>query len=310
MEYKITLARAKEILRPFAYPRGAESVKLEDAYNRVLSKDYIASEPVPAFDRAAVDGYALKFGVGVGASPDAPKTLRVPEEVSAINAGEPIPNDADAIAGFGSFSGFSFDSATLIEPIPSGANITLAGDYIKVGEIIAREGEAVTAQTASALAGQGITDVDVFRRPRIGVISIGDELISGQVRDSNRYALEFVLRDCGCVPIYLGLAEDITQEIAHYINSGRGLDAMISTGGSAYGNNDFITAAFDAMGAFSLCWGGVGEDWGTFAFAALGITPLICLSGEPGKMFATLNEVVVPALRQFAGFRPCLKSIT
>ncbi|MDR3149104.1 MAG: hypothetical protein LBT88_03670 [Oscillospiraceae bacterium] len=303
MEYKITLARAKEILRPFAYPRGSESVKLEDAYKRVLAKDYTASENIPAFDRSAADGYALNSAITTEASQDAPKVLKVPEEAVAINAGEPIPESADAIAGFGSFSGFAFDSATLTEPISAGANITHTGSYVKSGELIAAKGEIVTPEIAGTLAGQGITEIEVYLRPRIGIISIGDEIISGQVRDSNRYTLEFALRDCGCIPFWLGLAEDVTQDIAHYINSGRGLDAMISTGGSAYGNNDFITSAFDAMGAFSLCWGGTGEEWGTFAFATLGITPLICLSGEPRKMFSTLNEIVIPALRQFAGFK-------
>ncbi|MDR0818830.1 MAG: molybdopterin molybdotransferase MoeA [Oscillospiraceae bacterium] len=323
MEYKINLKRAQEILMPFSAPRNRENVKLGEAYNRVLSKDIIARENFPSFDMALTDGYAVIASDTLNAGLDTPVTLKTLEDIPAgkvptetlthgfaskIHAGAMIPNGADAVVRYAETQ-FTFDSVTLLSEVSVGENISKTGSQIVAGTVLAERGIRVTPAVAAKLAGQGITEVEVYLKPRIGIISTGSELVAfdntpeqGKKRDSNRFAIEAALKDLGCDTFFLGLDfEDNTQAILDLINSGRGLDAMISTGGTGAGDRDYMTSAFDAMGAFTLTWGGDFAPCGSFAFATIGITPLIALPGDIDNALILLYAVISPALRKLSG---------
>jgi len=307
-EYRITYKRAREILLPFTSPRGHERLKLWDAYGRILSADITANTDMPTCNVAAIDGFAVQAD-SIANSDSEPITLKIPEQAEKLFVGMPVPDRFNAIVPSELVRADLFQ-AQFSSPIEVGSNIAPQGSDVKSGELIAVAGEQLRAEQIQKLAAQGISEIDVYLKPKIGIISIGDDVVDitqnpepGQVRDSNRYVLECVLQEWGCDTFFLGLSEDVTQAVVSLINRGRGLDAMIMTGGASVAENDYITSAFAAIGAYDLTWGGDFSPGGTFAFACLGITPLIGLSGQPHEMLTTLENVVKPALKQLVGFK-------
>jgi molybdopterin molybdotransferase len=124
-------------------------------------------------------------------------------------------------------------------------------------------------------------------------------LFPGGKFDINRLWLDRELKLIDCEPYFLGIASDNAQSIAALINRARGLDVIVSTGGAGVWDNDFMTAAFDAMGAFNLAW--QTTDCGSLALAALGITPIIGLCGSPAVASEQFSEIVKPLLLKMSG---------
>jgi molybdenum cofactor synthesis domain-containing protein len=262
---------------------------------------------MPLCDVAAVDGFAVSAAAIADAAAERPVTLAIPLQAEKLFVGMPVPKRFDTLVPAEQVKADLFQ-AEFSTPSAAGANIAVQGSDVKADDIIAAAGAKIGAEQLRKLAAQGVTELNVYLKPRIGIISIGDDIVDittnpepGQVRDSNRYVLECVLREWGCETFFLGLSEDVTQAIVSLINRGRGLDAMIMTGGASVAENDYITSSFAAIGAYDLTWGGDFTPGGTFAFACLGITPLIGLSGQPREMLTTLETVIKPALLQLAG---------
>ncbi|MDR2530675.1 MAG: molybdopterin molybdotransferase MoeA [Oscillospiraceae bacterium] len=320
MEYQISFKRAREILLPFGEPRRTETVKLIDAYGRVLARDVLAVESAPSFDCSLIDGYA----VSSDDCADAPATLRMSGEVSVgqaiteplprggaikLHDGAMLPTGADSVVSVSDVL-YAYPNVTVIKQMKPGMNISRHGSIRRSGDVIAVRGTVVTPELTAAFASQGILELEVYLTPVIGIISTGAELVPsdsgapavGKKRDSNRHALEVAIRALGCETFFLGIdVEDDTQAIADLINRGRGLDAMISTGGTGGGERDYMPSAFDAMGAFTLTWSGSFKPCGSFAFATLGITPLIALPGDTSNALMLFRAIVAPLLRKMRG---------
>jgi molybdopterin molybdotransferase len=322
MEHKISLQRAQEILLPHCAPRGAEPLAIEQTYGRISARDITARENFPAFARSPFDGYAFIAADTFGASKSSPVTLKVVENVPAgkvptveltpglatrIMTGAPIPVGADAITKF-EITEFTADSVTLFDEFGSGKNIIPAGEDVQAGSVLVKAGTRLIPPLVGALAAQGITEVEVFKKPRVGIISTGSEVTPvevpatpGKLRDSNRYTFDGALKALGCETVFLGLVEDDVAKIAALIDGGRELDAIVSTGGASVGDYDFINDAFDAVGAVTLATAGKFRPGGAFAFATLDNTLLLGLSGNPASALNTLYAVAAPAIRKLAG---------
>ena len=314
---------ARDLLLRLVRPVSCETVALESCAGRVLAFDLRAEEDVPPFDRSAYDGYAFRAADTAGASEEHPVTLRLTETIPAgcvptlpvtpgtaahLMTGAGIPDGADCVINFERTT-FTQDSVTLYAPMRPGDNIVRRGEDVAAGSLLASAGTMIDAGLAGTLAAQGIARVRVFRRPRIGLITTGSEVVEadqaqtgGKIRNVNRAALTALLDREGCLVRYLGLAGDDTDGIRALIAEGiASCDAVILTGGVSVGDWDVTPEAMTAAGAQILLR---GVDMKPGMACAYGIADgklVLGLSGNPASCVTNLCACALPALRRLCG---------
>ena len=313
---------ARKTLLAAVSPVGSEKIALADSGGRVLARDLTAAENIPAFDRSPYDGYAFRAADTAGASRETPVTLRILEEIPAggvpqceitagtaakILTGAPVPPGADAVIMFEK-TAFTDETVSLFAPCRSGDNIVRVGEDVKQGEVLARAGQIIDAGLAGTLAAQGVSEPEVFRRPRVALISIGSELVEaeempgpGKIRNSNRAMLEAALRAQGCEPVYYGIAGDCAGEIAALFSAAlTDCDAVVSTGGVSVGDYDQTPQAMEMAGA-EILFHGVDLKPGMACAYGRRDGKLICaLSGNPASSITNFYDIAAPALRKLA----------
>lgn len=316
---------ARELLLSAVSPVGTETVPLADCAGRVLASELPAAENVPAFDRSAFDGYALRAADIAAASETSPVTLRITEEIPAgyvgklpvtentaakILTGAKMPEGADAVV---KFEDTRFDSGTVtfFRPVKSGANVIGIGEDVRRGQRLAEGGTVIDAGLAGTLAAQGVSGPEVFRRPVIGILSTGSELVEadmpepmGKIRNSNRYTLAAAVHKLGCESVYLGTAGDSADEIAELFEKGLAVcDAIISTGGVSVGDYDLTPDAMERIGA-EMLFRGVAVKPGMACAYAVKDGKLICgLSGSPASSLTNFYILAYPALKKLCGLK-------
>ena len=324
---------ARELLLRRVTSVGTQEVALGESAGRVLAADLIAGENIPPFDRSPYDGYAFIAGDTATATRETPVTLSILEEIAAgavptrrvtpgtaakVLTGAPIPDGADAVMMFEE-TAFTADTVTLFAPCKPGQNIVRAGEDVKAGTVLANCGDVIDAGTAGTLAAQGIARPAVYKKPRIGIISTGNEVIEadeplapGKIRNANRHALEAILIREGLESVYLGLAGDRVEDIARLIEAGlASCDALVLTGGVSVGDYDLTPAAMEACGVEMLLRGAAIKPGMACAYG-MRDGKLICgLSGNPASSITNLYMIALPALRRLAGRRnPIPQEIT
>lgn len=314
---------ARDLLLDLAKPVETEAVSLFDCVGRVLAVDLVAADNIPAFDRSPYDGYAFRAEDTASASPDAPVTLKILEEIAAgsvpsktvtagtaskILTGAPVPEGADAVINY-ELTRFTDETVTLFAPVKEGSNIIRTGEDVRKGDRLAAAGTVIDAGTAGTLAAQGIAAPTVYRRARVAILSTGSELVEadalpgpGMIRNSNAYTLAAVLKENGMEPVYLGIAGDSVEAIAGLMERGLAdCDAVISTGGVSVGDYDLTPAAMEHIGAEILVRG-VDLKPGMACAYAVKQGKLLCgLSGNPASSLTNFYAVVLPALKKLAG---------
>lgn len=325
MERNVSFERARQLLLEAVGPVGGETVPLSLCGGRVLSQDLTARENVPRFDRSPYDGFALRGEDTQGASPEEPVTLRILEEVPAgavptrtvepgtavkVFTGTPIPQGASGVVKFEDTS-FDGGHVTLRRPVKPGSNLIRAGEDIRQGELLARQGTVIDPGLAGTLAAQGIAAPQVFRTPKVGILSTGSELVEaedtpgpGKIRNSNRAMLEAAITALGCQPVYLGIAGDRAEEIAAPIREGLDqYDALVITGGVSVGDYD-VTPDAMAMAGVTLLFRGVDMKPGmACAYGVREGKPVCGLSGNPASALTNFSAIALPVLRRLAGHR-------
>ena len=315
---------AREALLERVSPVGTERVPLIGSAGRVLARTLTAAEDVPAFDRSSYDGYALRSADVASASREAPAALRIIGEIPAgtapsitltagtaakILTGAPVPEGADAVINFEATE-FTAEEVKLFAPLPAGANIVRAGEDVKRGAALLRPGTAIDAGAAGVLAAQGAAWPEVYRVPRVAVLSTGSELVEadeddippGKIRNSNAYTLCAALRRYGLEPVYLGIAGDDAGDIAGLIEQGlRDCDAVVSTGGVSVGDYDLTPEAMERAGAEILFRGVAMKPGMACAYGVAGGKPVCALSGNPASSLTNFYCIALPALRKLAG---------
>lgn len=300
-----------------------EEVPLAECIGRVLAEDVVAADNVPPFDRSPYDGYALRSEDVVQATKENPVTLFIIEEVPAgavptaactkntavkILTGAPIPEGADCVINY-ERTEFTESSVKIFEPVKAGANIVLTGEDVKKGNLLACMGQMIDAGTAGTLASQGIAFPKVYRRPKVGILSTGNEvyevgepLAPGKIYNSNRYTLAAALEQIGCEPVYLGLAGDRAEDISNLMYQGlEQCDAILSTGGVSVGDYDFTPDAMEQAGV-NMLFRGVQLKPGMACAYGEKNGKLACgLSGNPASSLTNFHAVAVPALKKLAG---------
>jgi molybdopterin molybdotransferase len=314
---------ARDLLLERVSPVETETLPLTDCAGRVLARELKAAENVPPFDRSPYDGYAFRSADSARASKETPVTLRIIEEVPAgavptrlctqgtaikILTGAPIPQGADAVVPY-ERTQFTDTQVTLFSPAKLGENIVYAGEDVHRGDVLARMGTVIDAGLAGTLAGQGVAAPQVYRVPKIGILSTGNEvtevgqtLESGKIYNSNRYTLTAAVKALGCQPVFLGLAGDSVEDICALVRQGLDTcDAVLSTGGVSVGDYDLTPDAMEQAGV-ELLFRGVQLKPGMACAYGVGQGKLVCgLSGNPASSLTNFYAVAVPALKKLTG---------
>jgi putative molybdopterin biosynthesis protein len=318
-------------------PLEAETVPLSGALGRVLAEDVVAPLDVPSFDRSNVDGFAVQAADTFGASEDRPRTLRLNAETlptgvapretvatgtaTAIATGAMLPRGADAVVMI-EFTDVRDGLLVLQRPVPPGSNISFAGSDIGQDEIVLRRGDPLTSRETGVLAALGIAAIAVVRRPRVAILSTGDELIPpgvkmkpGLVHDSNSTVLADAVRELGCEPVPLGIMPDDQALLLDTLRRALVHDAILLSGGTSKGAGDVSYRAVAELGRPGIVAHGVALKPGKPLCLAVirppkedGETgrrpvPVAVLPGFPTSAIFTFHEFIAPVLRQLAGRR-------
>jgi len=257
----ITLEDALKIVLTTVRPLALEEIALPEAHGRTLAEDVTAGDDVPCYDNSAMDGYAVIAADLASASEESPVTLRLCEAVPAgklpqkklargyasrIMTGAPIPKGADAVVMVENTKTHK-DKVRCFQAVKKGENVRLAGEDMKKGQVVLRAGDLVRPQEMGLLGSIGCVRLRVFRRPRVAILSTGDEIIEcdqpltvGKVRNSNAYTLTGLVQKYGGEPTRLGIAPDTKAALRERLVEGLRYDMIVTTGGVSVGDYDYV----------------------------------------------------------------------
>lgn len=302
------------------------SLPLTEAYGCVLAEDLTAGMDLPPFASSAMDGFAVRAADVQGASHmqpiqlpvvgrasigEAPKAAVGPVEAVRIATGAPIPIGANAIVPIEDCEvvvGEGEGSVKVFVPTEVGRHIRPAGEDLRDGEPLLRAGQRLLAPELALLAAAGVHHPLVHPRPRVVVLSTGDELVPpeedlafGQIHDSNAYLLYAALRDAGAIPIMAGIAHDEVDEVRDVVLSLAGqADAFVSSGGVSVGERDVVKAAFFQRGEIDF-YKVAMQPGKPQAFGHIEGKPYFGLPGNPVSVFVSFEVFLRPALIKLAG---------
>ncbi len=312
-------------------PIGTATLPLAECARRVLASDIAAQNDLPSFDNSAMDGFAVIASDLVDASPASPRTLKVvadipagadpdvalvPDQAARIMTGAPLPKGADAVIPV---EETDFQERTPGTPAPETVAIyksLQAGDYVRAqgtdvqtGQPVLKAGHKLRPQDLGLLAMLGVAEVPVHRKPRVALLSSGDELVPvdaplrpGKIRDSNTYTLTALLEDAGAEVLNLGIAADRREAVEELLEkaAAQKADLILSSAGVSVGAFDFIKDVVEAQGELTF-WRVNMRPGKPLAFGKFKDIPFIGLPGNPVSAFVGFEVFVRPALERMSG---------
>ncbi|MCY4146342.1 MAG: molybdopterin molybdotransferase MoeA [Chloroflexi bacterium] len=312
-------------------PLDSENVALAEALDRVIASDIAAPLDLPPFDNSAMDGYAIRHKDSVNASQQQPATLRVTQDIPAgaaptsalqpgqaarIMTGAPIPPGCSAVAPVEDTNDnwrkrgnpALPEEVQVYSDYAFGANIRRKGENIERGATIMRAGTVIQPAEIGMLAAIGCARFAVVRKPKVVILSSGDELVdvhealdAGKIRDTNSYALAGLIRQAGGIPIRLPIARDNLSDIRALYNRALGInpDMIISSAGVSVGAADLVREVMDELGDIDF-WRINMRPGKPLAYGALQGIPFFGLPGNPVSTMVTFEVFVRPALAKLA----------
>lgn len=328
-EELMILEDARAIIFDHVQPTDAVRVPAWRAAGLPLAEDVVTDIDLSPFDNSAMDGYALRAADIANASEDAPVALDVVGHEAAghvfggtvdagqavrIMTGAPVPEGADAvvkyeIVGVEGGDGNEGSRAVFRAPARVGDNIRVAGLEAHAGEAVMRAGDVVTPAGCGLLASAGAAEVSVHRAPRVGVISLGTELVApgeaparGQIRDSNSAAIMASAAAAGAEPVFYGIAPDDPAEIEALVRrAAMECDFTVTSGGASAGDYDYVTALARREG--EVLFDRISMKPGkAITFGMLAGKPFLGLSGNPAAAYVGFEMLARPAIRKMLGF--------
>lgn len=301
-----------------------EKVNFENSINRLLAEEITAKENLPSFHRSTVDGYAVKSKDIQGVSESLPAYLDLIGEVEMgeetdlsvkegeaayIPTGGMLPEGADCVVMVEHTEQISDELVECYSSAGVGENIIKKGEEIEKGETILKKGKKIKPRDLGALSGLGITDVLVYKKPKIAIISTGDELVSpeeksnfGQIRDINTYTISSLLKKAGADVIKAGIIEDTYQELKKSIKNHIKVDLILVSGGSSAGIKDITVDVINELGKPGVLIHGLKVKPGKpTILGQINQTPIMGLPGHPGSAWMITNKFVKPLVKSISG---------
>jgi molybdopterin molybdotransferase len=309
---------------------GRETVSLAQSLHRIVADPIIAPFDSPSWDLSAMDGYAVLSSDTVGASHPSPKLFHVIEtlpagamptktvhagEAAKIMTGAPLPPGADAVVRVEDSSGGQEDVAIYAE-VKQGESIRFRGEAIRAGDLVLFPGKTIRPYEVAVMASLGLSGVAVYQKPRVAIISTGDELIDlherhpNKIYNSNGYGLAAQVREAGGVPMVLGIAKDNKEEIARRLEEALSAEMVLFSGGVSMGDFDYVKDVFSESMVF---WKVAMKPGKPLAFGMISGRPVFGLPGNPVSAMVTFEQFVRPALLHSMGqtdiFRPIVTAM-
>jgi len=327
----------------------SETKPLLDALGQVLAEDVVSSFDIPPLDNTAMDGYAVRAADTSGATASAPRELRVAGQLAAgyvyqgtvdkgtavrIMTGAPIPDGADAVVPFEETDEYgqaapketgALDGRVLIfKQAALGANVRRAGEDVRNGETVLSRGTVLGAAQVGVLASLGLDRARVIRRPRVAILSTGDEILApgeprtaGKIYDSNLTSIAALVSEYGGIPVPLGIARDSVDDLTAKITSGFDADMVVTSAGVSRGDFDVVKLVLAREGAIAF-WTVNMRPGKPLAFGTLGSgsrkVPHLGLPGNPVSSMIAFEIFGRPAIFTMLGRadweRPRARAVT
>ena len=325
----ISLESARQILDATGAPMAnVETIMLSEANGRVIASDVVAQSDVPPFARAGMDGYAVRAADTRDASRSDPRTLtrigtlytghvsplKIGDgECIEISTGAPIPRGADAVVMVEETDSDAGNVVRIFAEVQPQQNVGRQGADIQAGQVVVAAGELVNSSRIGALAAVGTVWVDVYDRPRVAILSTGNEVVDpgrelkpGQIYDINRFTLAAVVSDNGGIPIVYPPAPDTLEALLEALDDLIDYDIVVFSGGSSVGERDLVRDAIAAKG--KMLFHGVAVKPGKPT--GLGIVngkPVFALPGYPASCLSNAHMLLAPMLRRIARLGPAIR---
>ncbi|HDK26362.1 MAG TPA: molybdopterin molybdenumtransferase MoeA [Candidatus Atribacteria bacterium] len=304
-----------------------EDTNIKDSLGKVLAEEIVSPCNLPGFIRSTMDGYALRAEDSFGASESLPSYLRLIGEIKMgskselkINPGEAVkiftggmlPEGANAVIMWEYTSEIDDTTIELRKSVAPGENIAREDEDLKAGEVLLKEGHKLRPQDIGVLAGIGKVKVKVSKKPRVAIISTGNEVVPpqdvpqvGEIRDINSYTLGACVKKANGIPIYGGIVKDeanfLEQEIREFIEKDR-VEAVVISGGSSMGSRDITLEVLSKLGKPGVLIHGVSVKPGKPTIIAIADNrPLFGLPGHPVSAMIIFDLFVRPLISWLQG---------
>jgi molybdenum cofactor synthesis domain-containing protein len=322
----ISLEEARRRLEAAVQPiERRERVPLDAAAGRVAAATIVSPIDVPPFARSAMDGYAVVAADTSRASKSTPARLRIVDRIftaqvshvtvergacAEIATGAPLPAGADAVVMVEETAPGSDGALEVLSAVQPGQNIGRRGGDIVAGDAVIGAGDLLTPSRIGAIAAIGGADVDVFARPRVAILSTGNEVVepgqplpAGHIYDVNRFTLGAIVAAHGGIADPRRATEDTVEALIAALDAAAGADLIVFSGGSSVGDRDLVVDAIAARG--EMIFHGIAVRPGKpTAFARVGATPFFGMPGNPTSCLSNAYILLVPFLRALARLPP------
>ena len=330
----ITVEEALDKILSHIQPLGFEKVSLLESQGRVIAEDIYASRDIPPLDNSGMDGYAVRYEDIQHASSSQPVRLEIIEDLPAgsvskktlekgqairIMTGAPIPRGADAVVQVEDTTKED-RFAQIFRTVPLGENIRRAGEDVGKGDRVISKGDLIRPAEVGMLASVGRSFVSVFQRPLVAILCTGEELVDvdgrldeAKIVSSNSYTLAAQVKDCGAIPIQLGIARDRKEDIEGKLRQGMRADVLVSSAGISVGDYDLVKDVLKDLGMEMVFWKVAMKPGKPLAFGTIGGKPAFGLPGNPVSSMVSFEQFVRPSLLKMMGyhhlFRPTIEAI-
>jgi len=300
-----------------------EEIVLTEALGRVLAEDIYSDINIPQLDNSAMDGYALRAEDTSGASQGEPKILDVVDDLRAgyvtkhavkknqavrIMTGAPVPSGADSVLMVEYTEREGENKVKIFKGIEKDENIRKAGEDIKKDELVISKGTLLNSGHVGILASLGRSIVKVAKKPKVGILATGDEVIDvneklepGKLRSSNTYTLYSQVIKHGGIVKNLGIAKDAPLEVEKKIKKGLDCDLILTSGGVSVGDYDFVKDVLAKLGADIKFWKVAMKPGKPLVFGTINGIPVFGLPGNPVSSMVSFEVFVMPSIFKMLG---------
>jgi molybdopterin molybdotransferase len=312
----------KIIIDSVKTPFGSEEAGILESLGRVFAENICSESDIPAFDYSAMDGYAVRSSDTYGATEDNAKKLKVvgefraggdtsakagPGEAVKIMTGALIPEGADSVVMVEKTKEEG-GTVEVFEGVEKGKNIRLAGEDIKTGDLVLEKGRLIGPPHIGMLASLGISTINVTKRPRVAILSTGDEVISieedmkpGKVRNSNAYSLYSQIIESGGIPVSKEIAKDSRESLKVSLESCLDCDIIVTSGGVSMGEYDYVKDVMNDLGMEEKFWKVAMRPGKPNLFGTIQGKPFFGLPGNPVSTMIGFEVFVRPTIMKMLG---------